>query len=960
MAYKLPTLTRKILSCFFFLIPLYVWSQSETHSEENLSQAQMWMDRAYSNFRLNPDTAINFLQKAMPLFEKEKSWESYGNCLNGLFACYLGKEDYVQAENYGHDATAFISRQVGNQSEIYADALNNLGTLYRLKGNLRLALENYQEALRITQSQDMVNPLALSRLYYNMGIIYRRRGEPDRAIQFHETALSSGRELLPPEDPRLIQIQFAIARVYSDQKDWKNALRANLNCLHMLKRGKPEATFRDKINVYHQLAQIYIEQGKTDSAAIHITLADKLQHKFGPYRSQVGQHIMGDIARLRGDYPSALNHYRQALSLRRSEWGSLGTNPDIARSYKTIAALFEANHEYDSSRVYYQDALQFLSRPYSTPLPPFADILHPFDAIPVLEGIIRAGINRENYMDLAIDACLLADTTISSLRHTYSEDNSKLKLGQAFRPVYEAGLELFFRKHKETGQKQWLETAFLFSEKSRFMTLADALQYTGARLAIGIPDSLSQVEQSLLINKAFYEEKIMAESNKGEQADTLKIKNWKEIRFRQEEAYQQLIRYLETTYPTYYQLRYENTHTSVREMQARLLKEGTALVEYFWGEKKMYIFCLTQKEISAWAFPLSDSLAVRVDEIRHFLHHPDYSPQLFHRFTSAATYIYQQLMKPVLSVHSSPKLIIIPDGPLSYIPFEVLLREEKPVGSHASNQVLSADFRNLPYLIRQFEISYGLSAHLLFTSLPTSHSHSSPQLLAAFSPEYPDSLALTYSSENAETIAAMNHGTTFSGERATKAIFMEQSQGYRILHLSMHGFANEENPLLGYLLFSPGEDTSTENRLYAFELYNMLIPADMVVLAACETSDGKLIPGEGIMSLARAFRYAGVHSMVSSLWKADGRATADIMMEFYKNLFSDKSQSFALRQARLNFLDSCTPDLVHPYYWANHVLIGNAEISDKGNQMKWWMLAVTAILSVGFFFIMRKKTAKSR
>lgn len=192
-----------------------------------------------------------------------------------------------------------------------------------------------------------------------------------------------------------------------------------------------------------------------------------------------------------------------------------------------------------------------------------------------------------------------------------------------------------------------------------------------------------------------------------------------------------------------------------------------------------------------------------------------------------------------------------------------------------------------------------------------------------------------------------NHYTS-TGDKATEAAFKEKIKDYPIAHLAMHAIIDDEDPMYSKLLFAPSKDTLEDGMLHTFELYNMRLNTQMVVLSACNTGSGKLQKGEGVMSLARAFAYAGSPSVVMSHWAVDDKSTAELMKHFYKYLSKGKSKDAALRLAKLDFLKNSSPIYHHPYYWNNFVVMGDpAPVVDP----PYWWKVTTLLFFIIFFAI---------
>ena len=175
-------------------------------------------------------------------------------------------------------------------------------------------------------------------------------------------------------------------------------------------------------------------------------------------------------------------------------------------------------------------------------------------------------------------------------------------------------------------------------------------------------------------------------------------------------------------------------------------------------------------------------------------------------------------------------------------------------------------------------------------------------------------------------------GAIWLDANATKLAFLKNAPDCGILHLAMHGAIDEQNPLNSGLIFSK-TDSSKDNFLSGYDLFSMQFRTGLAVLSACNTGNGALRRTEGVMSLARAFAFAGCPATVMSLWSIPDESTSKVMLGFYKNLKNGATKDVALQQAKLEYLDNCPPQYSLPNYWGATVVIGNVEAVDF---REWW------------------------
>ena len=353
-------------------------------------------------------------------------------------------------------------------------------------------------------------------------------------------------------------------------------------------------------------------------------------------------------------------------------------------------------------------------------------------------------------------------------------------------------------------------------------------------------------------------------------------------------------------------------------------------------------------------FPLEKSVKQLQDNLLGYHLSNKRSEQLFQQNAdtlSRVSYdLYQQLIAPIEALTKLPEeLIVMPDGVLGYLPFELLLKAQP-------TNVIA--FSAYPYLLKEHSIYYNYSVALwqqMLEQVPTKANNNFIAFAPTFkSMERPKDIAglrrdlgaLIYNVPEVEAIQEIIGGQIYINEAATKNKFLEKAHAHRIVHLATHGKADEASGDNAYLAFFK-EDSTSNALLTNLDLYNTVLPVDMVVLSACETGIGALQNGEGIMSLARGFSYAGAKSIIPSLWSVNDQTTMELMASFYTYLQAGKAKDTALRQAKLDFLNAHPHQDAHPFYWAAFIAIGDMEVLDLSNKYQWCKIG----LGIGTLFL---------
>jgi CHAT domain-containing protein len=189
-------------------------------------------------------------------------------------------------------------------------------------------------------------------------------------------------------------------------------------------------------------------------------------------------------------------------------------------------------------------------------------------------------------------------------------------------------------------------------------------------------------------------------------------------------------------------------------------------------------------------------------------------------------------------------------------------------------------------------------------------------------------------------------GDLMLGMDASETTFKEIAYRYRVLHLAMHALIDDDDPLNTKLVFSEDSLEEQDGFLNVYEIYGLNLNAQMVVLSGCKSGTGMLQHGEGIMSLARAFFYCGVPNVIMTLWTVYDESGEMLMTRFYRDLVKGNTKETALRNAKLNFLETAEPIHQHPYFWSGFVIIGDNEAVFKPRAVKFLLIGLLFIIAI--------------
>jgi CHAT domain-containing protein len=858
----------------------------------------------------------------------------------------------------------------------YGNGLSNMAVSLHRLGNYTHAYGLGVRGLEAKRAVSGSDSSGLATNYLNLASICLELNDAGQAIELAESGLKISR-LYPDEIPSKIQadLYHVIGLSLYRTLEYNKSLVYCREALRIYDRD-PAASVDSRILMHNTMAQVHrrldqpleaeeqfrmglaIRDGQNthDKFLLHINYSAFLAHAG---RIQEGEKVLEEgLERVRSAYgPESREYFIMLVSVADFITNSLGDSDRSLALYDECLGYVRRNPWDVSMRkfvtVKYAQALTDAGR--------YEEVLAITEEMAISsepakpgnrdDGEIN-GISEEDLrlLELRYDAlnalarsernmdylrqAVAAGSRITSLydrrRLEMSEEESRTSFSSYSRDIYTGIIDNYAELYEADHDRESLAGLFEFSERSKVAGFLTSMRELNAA-RFSLPGELTELDGEIRREIGFYKDLMLKEKLKAV-PDTQRLATWEGVTFRLLRSRDSLVRIFENNYPAYYNLKFRSEVTPLNKVSSVIGRRAN-LLSYVLTDERLYIFVANHRRSEVITRDIDSSFFSSLKRFRSMLSTAPAtsgSRAPFNEYMDLALSLYRILIEPAEPYLIGDKIVISPDNILSYLPFEALVTEE-----FRSPGLL---YRDAPFALKKYRFSYIYSVTL--SSETIQRSRSLNNRLVAFAPSYEgvqidDSLLidwpalrgeirdLPYAILEAEDAVNQCGGKAYIGVGASEEAFKREAGNFKILHLAMHTLVDDSRPAFSRMLFTGGGGGSNDGMLNTYEVYSLPLQAMMVVLSSCNTGSGMLVSGEGILSLARGFLYAGSRSAVMSMWAVDDISASEVIHSFYKNMRSGQTKSSALRNARLKYLRTAYQGRSHPYYWSALVIYGD-------------------------------------
>ncbi|NNF34675.1 MAG: CHAT domain-containing protein [Saprospiraceae bacterium] len=541
-------------------------------------------------------------------------------------------------------------------------------------------------------------------------------------------------------------------------------------------------------------------------------------------------------------------------------------------------------------------------------------------------------------LDLALSYYTLADNVVSLIQKSIPQESGKLLWRSRAKDLYESGV---IAAH-EAGS---MERVHRFIERSKALVLYQAIQLSNAT------DLLDEEYQKEISSTLLDINNLQSELFDIKDKSTPEALAIKDSILGLESHYSILIDEVSKANPAYYQLNFNDDNIKLHTVQDQL-QDDQSLISFFSTETELVGINVSNQNIEFKSLGVIDQIDSLVSDYMKSLNHFDQLGSISDReyqsylqsFSNSSNELYQVLLKPWNNLNE--KIIIIPSENLSDISFEGLIMESPD---------LSSPMQDWVYVIKEHGVSYSPSM-TIWNELQ--HKQSQGRELMTFTPGFSGSTYVSLDETQSELKDDISHMkvTNYDNSEAN----LEQLLAYNgeaIINLATHAVINTTESEFSFLLLN--DESGKLDTIFLKDIYHIDIPGAFIVVNACETSRGEHSRGEGIISLERAFTYAGASGLITSLWPINDHASSIIMKHFYEKMGDGLEKDEALRLAKLNYLSEVKTEVeAHPFLWAPLIQIGNTnplEVNALSSHLLWYGLGFILIAIAMYFTIKKSK-----
>ncbi len=824
-----------------------------------------------------------------------------------------------------------------------APSIASITTFEEKLNNLQLLAKTEAEHMAIITS------------YYNLGYYFNKFGNIQKSIDAYETAWKRYNKHNISGYDMVDSCLLPLSTLYIKQSDFLNAENILRQCIS---NAKSRNNNLQKSASIIQLSVIYNNTGKHNTAIA--ILEDALQNN-KPSKSQIHK-MQNNIASNHialGNYDKASTYLKQNLSNKQEtqlttykslayiakqqeDYKQAHTYLNLAKETLTQQLIIDtrslAKLHFDEAQLYYsyqknKDCKQSLDTALALLLPNYKANTFPNKENLYSENTFIDLFNLYAEISNTLEAKLkfynLSLYTQQLLNNKWTFQETKIIHRANYKNTIEKCIALLFNTYTTNKDISYLKRAFLYMEDSRAAVLKEHTS-TKSILARHPNDSLLIKQQQL----------------QQEQEQTIDLLIRAQLKRAPGNTINRLTNILNNTtlnindinakinrkYPT------TNSSISFDLLQKKLKADHATLLAYFFGTGTIYQFVVTHKTVAINTIDTTPEFYQNITQFNKLFDDATAINNDINNFTNIAYNTYESLNFGAVS--TAKNIVLLPDNIINFISFESLL----------SKPTTTTSFSKMPFVALTQRIAYHNNTSFYLNSKVNTTANS---LLGVFPVFKGSPQELHYSVDEANAIQNSMSATLLMNSNASKANFITNAAKHNILHLSTH--ANSGNHIL------PASIQFVDDFLLLKELYSLDFTPKLVVLSACETGIGKSLKGEGVMSIARGFQYAGAEALLFSLWKINDRSTSKLMDKFYRSYSSTNTAFIANHKAKVSYLTD--PNISNtkksPYYWNAFVYYGPI-VAEKIPIPYYWIIGALVVLIIVFLALKRKQNGKPK
>ncbi len=901
---------------------------------------------------------------------------SFGTVFNKKGEYEKAKDNFVMAIELGQ------SLPEEDKLIVIKVAQNNLANTYELLGQYDNSVNTSKEVLKTITQLGAENSISSGVAHNSLGVCYRQLGRYKLAKHHYEKAAEIFTEILGPNSPYTHAALGNAATAIDDYGDAEKAIPILMRKLDFFLED-PGADQIYIANTYSTLGWVYKRIGDYDKSINSYEKALGKLRSFGYTRKDLEIRILKSLASaelLNNSMEKARKYLDEAFALQ-ATYPELAP-ADLVRLYNNDATYYQLNHQEQEAfssiqkayRTSVKDSLNELNLILTT-TPRYIHGLIKNNRLVLAQKVIDSTNTfvRDNLEKLSTPDQHIAFANLDALRVNLliRQGNSELAIAENLdQKLQEHAKQLIELTALTPGKKnQRYSCATCFGVSDILETLASL------HLALyqkDVADKETQLAQFLTVLdiKASYLRNVWNYENFSDLSVTER-EDAKEIRQRiaaydllifeneansprgqrQSALYLDSILVLRPQLASYIKKLSPPPIDFDRTFNFKTLDENQCLVLYHQQNDALHVLSITSKGLDLNTLQNADDLRSAIETYRLFCNSASggFSESLATLTLGAK--LYTSLLPN--KIQDFARIAVIENYPVENLPFAALLSQAIPTGAKG--------FRDIHFAVEEHSFSYHQSPSSFFnlqasssfdntielTALAPSQVSSSP--IASLSTTDVDNIGLAYANQEVETLVYEYKGTLLSGKQADYQGFNNAFKQSNVVHIASHASSNLNAGEYSYLIITDTASLSGE-RLYARTISELELPADLVVLAACESGSGKLSNGEGTMSLSNVFLNAGTKSVLHTSWRVEDKKSQDILLSFYERFAEQQPLDEALSQSQRTYLQTAGGQYLHPFYWAPFEISGKLSPLDSS----WDYLAYGGgLLALGlalFFF----------